>query len=927
MYAVYHGPEGLRTIALRTHRYAAVLAAALREAGAEVRHEQFFDTVTVRVPGGAAAVVDAARERGVHLRLNDDDTVGISTSETTGREHLERRARRVRGRRRRPRRRRRPGRRRAAGGAASARREYLTHEVFNTHRSETSMLRYLRRLSARDYALDRGMIPLGSCTMKLNATTEMEPVSLPGFADLHPFAPAEDAEGYATLIEELESWLAEVTGYDRVSIQPNAGSQGELAGLLAIRAYHVANGHADARHLPDPVLGARHQRRLRGDGRDAGGGGEGGDRRPGRHGRPARAVREARRGPRRDHGDLPLDPRRLRGRHQRAVRDRARARRPGVRRRREPQRAARLRASRASSAATSRTSTCTRRSASRTAAAVRASGRSACASTSRRTCPRTRGTPTTHGGRGIGPVSAAPYGSAGILPISWAYVRMMGGAGLTDATAVAVLSANYVAKRLARALPGALQGTRRPRRARVHPRPPRADQHDRRDRRRRREAAGRLRLPRADDELPGGRHADGRADRVRGPRRDRPVLRGDDRHPRRDRPGRGGGVDAGAVAAARRAAHRPRRSPASGTGPTPGRSRPSRPATTRTSTGRRWPASTRPTATATWSAPARRPRRSRPPTRHDRPSALRRRAGSTCCWPASRSPGGCPRWSAGVVRDGGLVWTGSVGGSTAPPAPDVQYRIGSITKTLVAVLVLQLRDEGTLDLNDRLDVHLPGVRLRRPDAARPARARLRHALRAGRVVVGAQPRRLVRGARGGARRRSAAVRRRRDVPLHQRRLRSARRGGRPAAGRFVVGPGRVPDPHAAGHDADDVPPAGAARDRLQRAPLRRHADRGAVLRRRRDGAGGPGVEHGRGPGDATRRFLLSGHDEVLARATLDEMATPQAGVAGRGAGRGARSRACSSRTAGRGCSSGTPARCPASWPGCSSTPSVVRARW
>ncbi len=119
---------------------------------------------------------------------------------------------------------------------------YLTHEVFSSHHSETSMLRYLRRLSARDYALDRGMIPLGSCTMKLNATTEMEPVSLPGFADLHPFAPAEDAAGYRQLVDELEGWLAEVTGYDRVSIQPNAGSQGELAGLLAIRGYHLGRG-------------------------------------------------------------------------------------------------------------------------------------------------------------------------------------------------------------------------------------------------------------------------------------------------------------------------------------------------------------------------------------------------------------------------------------------------------------------------------------------------------------------------------------------------------------------------------------------------------------------------------------------------------------------------------------------------------------
>jgi glycine dehydrogenase len=121
---------------------------------------------------------------------------------------------------------------------------FLEHPVFNTHRSETSMLRYLRRLSARDYALDRGMIPLGSCTMKLNATTEMEPISLPGFADLHPFAPAADAEGYRQLVTDIEGWLATLTGYDTVSIQPNAGSQGELAGLLAIRGYHRGNGDA-----------------------------------------------------------------------------------------------------------------------------------------------------------------------------------------------------------------------------------------------------------------------------------------------------------------------------------------------------------------------------------------------------------------------------------------------------------------------------------------------------------------------------------------------------------------------------------------------------------------------------------------------------------------------------------------------------------
>ena len=244
MYGVYHGPDGLRAIARSLHLQAVALADALREGGVEVVHDAFFDTVLARVPGRAAEVVSAARTAGVHLRLVDDDHVGMSTNEVTDVDVLDA----VLG---------------AFGvtGQSTGRpaptaviptdlaREtaFMTHEVFNTYRSETAMLRYLRRLSARDYALDRGMIPLGSCTMKLNATTEMEPVSLPGFADLHPFVPAEDAEGYQQLIEQLESWLASVTGYDQVSIQPNAGSQGELAGLLAIRGYHRAQGDDERR--------------------------------------------------------------------------------------------------------------------------------------------------------------------------------------------------------------------------------------------------------------------------------------------------------------------------------------------------------------------------------------------------------------------------------------------------------------------------------------------------------------------------------------------------------------------------------------------------------------------------------------------------------------------------------------------------------
>src|SRR6478752_2387835 len=239
MYAVYHGPEGLRAIAQRTHDHASRIAEALRAGGVEVVNDTWFDTLTVAVPGRAAEVVAAARQVGLHLRPIDADHVGLSTSERTSPSTVSAvlRAFGVA-----------PGGDGASTGLPEHLRrttDFLTHEVFNSHHSETQMLRYLHRLSSRDYALDRGMIPLGSCTMKLNATTEMEPISLPGFADLHPFAPAQDATGYRELVDDVERWLAEVTGYDRVSVQPNAGSQGELAGLLAIRGYHRANGDTD----------------------------------------------------------------------------------------------------------------------------------------------------------------------------------------------------------------------------------------------------------------------------------------------------------------------------------------------------------------------------------------------------------------------------------------------------------------------------------------------------------------------------------------------------------------------------------------------------------------------------------------------------------------------------------------------------------
>ncbi|HEY2523289.1 MAG TPA: aminomethyl-transferring glycine dehydrogenase, partial [Streptosporangiaceae bacterium] len=248
-YAVYHGPDGLAGIARHAHRSAGRLAATLRAAGGETGPEQFFDTIRVVLPDGAGTAGDAmarAREAGYNLYLAADGAIQIACDETTGDEDLaavagallDRPASHIR--------------LAADGGgedvlAAGLLRddEFLTHPVFHQHRSETSLLRYLRRLSDSDIALDRSMIPLGSCTMKLNAAAEMEPISWPGFASLHPFVPADQAAGYQELIEGLEAALAGITGYDRVSLQPNAGSQGELAGLLAIRAYHRSRQEPD----------------------------------------------------------------------------------------------------------------------------------------------------------------------------------------------------------------------------------------------------------------------------------------------------------------------------------------------------------------------------------------------------------------------------------------------------------------------------------------------------------------------------------------------------------------------------------------------------------------------------------------------------------------------------------------------------------
>ncbi|MGV9350963.1 aminomethyl-transferring glycine dehydrogenase [Streptomyces spiralis] len=450
MYAVYHGFEGLTEIARRTHRHASALATGLRARGIVVVHREFFDTLLVRIPGQAEEVVTAAHMKGLRLRLVDDDHVGVSCSEATTHDHvrlvLE-----------------------AFGYAGDDRDDgldalmsaaplalpvglrrispFLAHPVFHRHRSETAMLRYLRRLSDRDFALDRGMIPLGSCTMKLNATTEIEPVSWPGFADLHPFAPATDASGYLALIGQLESWLAEVTGYAKVSVQPNAGSQGELAGLLAIRGYHWSIGQAGrdvclipasahgtnaasavmagmrvvvVASRPDGTVDLHDLERKCAQHRD--------DLAaimvtyPSTHGVYEESIMRLCELVHQHGGQVYVD-----GANLNALLGIAKPGEfggdvshlnlhktfciphggggPGV-------------------------------------------GPVAVAAHLAPYLPTHPLHPDIARRDGIGPVSAAPFGSAGILPISWAYIRMMGAEGLIKATQMAVLSANYVARRL-----------------------------------------------------------------------------------------------------------------------------------------------------------------------------------------------------------------------------------------------------------------------------------------------------------------------------------------------------------------------------------------------------------------------------------------------------------------------------------------------
>ncbi|GGU45244.1 aminomethyl-transferring glycine dehydrogenase [Streptomyces lavendofoliae] len=445
MYAVYHGPDGLKQIAQRVHRYAVVLAEGLRAGGVEVVHDTFFDTVTARVPGKAAEAVAAARENGVNLRLVDADHVSAACDETTGRAQIA-----------------------AVWDAFGVHGDiealdaatadvlpeerlrsdaYLTHPVFHAHRSETAMLRYLRKLADRDYALDRGMIPLGSCTMKLNATTEMEPVTWPEFGHMHPFAPVDQAQGYLTLIRELEERLAEVTGYDKVSIQPNAGSQGELAGLLAVRAYHRANGDTQRTVclIPSSAHGTNAASAVMA-------------------GMKVVVVKTA------DDGEIDVEDLRAKIEQYRDELSVLMITYPSTHGVFEEHVAdicaqvheaggqvyvdgANLNALVGLAKPGEFGGDVSHLNLHKTFCIPHGGGGPGVGPVGVREhlapyLPNHPLQPSAGPDTGVGPISAAPWGSAGILPISWAYVRLMGGEGLKRATQVAVLAANYIAKRL-----------------------------------------------------------------------------------------------------------------------------------------------------------------------------------------------------------------------------------------------------------------------------------------------------------------------------------------------------------------------------------------------------------------------------------------------------------------------------------------------
>jgi glycine dehydrogenase len=441
MYAVYHGPDGLGIIARRVHRLTSILATGLARLGFTVVNKSWFDTLTVELPGEAEAAVARAREAGINLRPADGDRLGISLDETTRVEDIDRLFEIFA-----------PD---GAPGFAAAELDgdaadgipILGHPQFNSQRSETEMLRYMHRLELKDINLNHSMIPLGSCTMKLNATAEMIPVTWPGFGRMHPFAPADQAVGYKELTESLERMLCAVTGFDAVSLQPNAGSQGEYAGLLAIRDYHAANGGGardiclipSSAHGTNPASAVMAGLKVVVVACDANGNVDVADLKakvaehgarlaalmvtyPSTHGVFETAIVEICDIVHQAGGQVYLD-------------------------------GANLNALLGLSLPGKFGPDVAHMNLHKTFCIPHGGGGPGVGPIGVRAhlAPHLPGHPLAEshgGGEGSGPVSAAPFGSAGILPISWAYIAMMGRAGLKKATQTAILSANYIAERL-----------------------------------------------------------------------------------------------------------------------------------------------------------------------------------------------------------------------------------------------------------------------------------------------------------------------------------------------------------------------------------------------------------------------------------------------------------------------------------------------
>ncbi|CAG2258817.1 MULTISPECIES: aminomethyl-transferring glycine dehydrogenase [Burkholderia] len=453
MYAVYHGPHGLKTIALRVNRIAALFAAGVKQLGFATVNDTFFDTVTIDTGARTAQIHAFANAKRINLRRVSDTQVGVSVDETTTRDDLADLLDVFA---------------QAAGGTAPAvdaldaglggvaalpaglerTSAYLTHPVFNRHHSETEMLRYLRSLSDKDLALDRSMIPLGSCTMKLNATSEMLPVTWPEFGGIHPFAPAEQTVGYREMIDQLEQMLVAATGYAAVSLQPNAGSQGEYAGLLIIHAYHASRGegHRDVCLIPASAHGTNPASAHMAGMKvvvvacDAQGNVDIADLKakaeqhsanlaaimityPSTHGVFEQNVREICEIVHAHGGQVYVD-------------------------------GANMNAMVGLTAPGQFGGDVSHLNLHKTFCIPHGGGGPgvgpvAVGAHLAQFLPNQRSTGYARAEDGIGAVSAAPYGSASILPISWMYIAMMGAKNLTAATETAILNANYIAKRLA----------------------------------------------------------------------------------------------------------------------------------------------------------------------------------------------------------------------------------------------------------------------------------------------------------------------------------------------------------------------------------------------------------------------------------------------------------------------------------------------